>query len=739
MAKKKKTTKRKSSKSEAPAKSPNTFWPIAGAIILFVLAFFLLLGSFNTGGSLPIGLFDGVEWLLGYLAYTAPVIVVVLGIWKIRGDDHKIPLQELASITGYLAATSAWLHVTFSYTAVDASASAGGGVGRLFGNVVLGALDPVPASVLLAVVSFLLLALAFRISLKSVIDWLVGLFRKPDRDEQPEKSLSEKARERGFNLREGVPVEEYPAQTDKPSGKKDPSVRLSTLKNTASQLTPAESHQALTTTSDPNWEFPTVSMLNQKVDKADAGDVTGNADKIRETMRNFNINVEVEGADIGPRVTQFRLRPPHGVRLTKITALEDNLALDLSAQSIRIEAPIAGTSFVGVDVPNKRQATVRLSSVLTSKKWKDIRGPLGFAVGKGISGDPMADDLTKMPHLLVAGQTGSGKSVMINSLLVSLLYRNSPSDLKLILVDPKHVELKTYDNIPHLLTPVITEPEKCISALKWAVAEMERRLKAMAGVDASNIAEYNAAKQEEGMPYIVIVIDELADLMMMAARDVEALIARIAQKARAAGIHLVLATQRPSVNVITGLIKANIPGRVAFTTQSQVDSRTILDQGGAEKLLGSGDMLFLTSDRPKPVRAQGAFIDKSEVIKVTEFLRKQSAPQYDDEVVSQAVQLNGRGGIMIDHSGADAEDEMYKDAVAAVVAEGKASTSMLQRKLRVGYGRAARMIEMMEEQGVVGPADGSRPREVLVSSADEVFNPSVLSGGDVYDDMPDDE
>jgi S-DNA-T family DNA segregation ATPase FtsK/SpoIIIE len=309
---------------------------------------------------------------------------------------------------------------------------------------------------------------------------------------------------------------------------------------------------------------------------------------------------------------------------------------------------------------------------------------------------------------------------MINTILTSLLYRNSPADLKLILVDPKRVELKPYDDIPHLLTPVITEPEKCISALKWATAEMERRYHALSEAGKRNIAEYNDLKQEEGMPYIVIVIDELADLMMMAARDVEALIVRIAQKARAVGIHLVLATQRPSVDVITGLIKANVPGRIAFTTQSQVDSRTIIDQIGAEKLLGSGDMLYLTSEMPKPKRLQGALIDEKETAKVMDFIRMQRPPQYDDEVVSQPVQLNGKGGIVAD-SGMDADDDMWRDAVSVVIENRKASTSLLQRRLRIGYGRAARLIETMEEQGIIGQADGSRPREVLVSSVDEVF------------------
>jgi S-DNA-T family DNA segregation ATPase FtsK/SpoIIIE len=374
-------------------------------------------------------------------------------------------------------------------------------------------------------------------------------------------------------------------------------------------------------------------------------------------------------------------------------------------------------------VPNIKGATVRLSSIFQSREWAELSSPLGFAIGKDIAGKPVVADLGKMPHILIAGQTGSGKSVMINTLLTSLLYRNSPSDLKLILVDPKQVELKPYDDIPHLLTPVITEPEKCISALKWAVAEMERRYRALADVRKRNIDEYNAIKKEEGMPFIVIVIDELADLMMMASRDVESLIVRIAQKSRAVGIHLVIATQRPSVDVITGLIKANIPARISFTTASQVDSRTIIDGVGAEKLLGQGDMLLLTSDMAKPKRIQGAYIDESETSKVTDFVRMQRPPQYDQEIISQPVQINGKGGMSNDYgSSNDVNDEMWRDAVHVVLEARKASTSLLQRRLRIGYGRAARLIETMEEQGIISPADGSRPREVLVSSMDEVFN-----------------
>lgn len=709
MAKKKQTRKKKI--EEQVEQSP--FWPLAGGILLCVLALFLLLGGIGTGGTLPVTMFKGVYWALGWAAYLVPVALVYWGVYKFKSEDHHIPLGKLLSMVGVLVFVSAWLHTALdngqAYIAAG-EISIGGYAGELVGGTVLQALDPLPASIMFLVFATLSVFFAFGISPK-IITGIGSLFRAKEGEESELSRLKTQAEGSGFKLNEGVPVEHH-------AGSK----RFGVLRNTAEKLAPEQNHQALTTASDPNWKFPGIDLLDQKQDKADAGDVSGNAQTIKETFANFNIDVEMEGANVGPRVTQYTMKPPTGVKLTKITALENNLALDLAAHAIRMEAPIPGKKAVGIEVPNVKSATVRLASIFQAGEWTDIKGPLGFAIGKDIAGKPVAADLARMPHLLVAGQTGSGKSVMINTILTSLLYRNSPSDLKLILVDPKQVELKPYDDIPHLLSPVIVEPEKCISALKWAVAEMERRYKALAEDGKRNIAEYNSVKQGEGMPYIVIVIDELADLMMMAARDVEALIVRIAQKARAVGIHLVLATQRPSVDVITGLIKANVPARIAFTTASQVDSRTIIDQMGAEKLLGQGDMLLLTADMPKPKRVQGAFISDSETGKVTDFIRMQRPPQYDDEIISQPVQLNGKGGVVADMSGGmDADDDMFQDAVRCVIEGRKASTSLLQRRLRIGYGRAARLIETMEEQGIVGPADGARPREVLVSSLDEVF------------------
>ena len=719
MAKRKKRSHKKQShkKIDSP-KEPNMFVRIVGSILMILAAIFLLLGGFGTGGSLPVGMFEVVYNVLGRAAYLSPVALTYWGIHKIKSEEHDLRPSKVLSMTSLLLTFSSWWHVAFvSHTPGNTEwvAGHGGGAGELIGGVVLMALDKIPASILF----FVLVILSFCWTFGVPLSVFLKPFKRRERNSDDENMEALKARAEGaheFKLNEGVPVEH--------------SQHRSSLKNTvAAKLAPEENHEALTEARDPNWQFPTTELLIKKQDKADAGDVNGNADIIKDTFENFNIEVEMEGANIGPRVTQFTLKPPAGTKLSKISALDRELSLNLAAQSIRIEAPIPGKRAVGIEVPNIKAATVRMSGVLDDKAWKTLNEPLGFAIGRDIAGQPVVAALNKMPHLLIAGQTGSGKSVMINTLLTSLLYNNSPADLKLILVDPKQVELTPYNDIPHLLTPVITEPEKCISALKWAVSEMERRLRTFAEHHKRNIAEYNNLSDQDSMPYIVIVIDELADLMMMAARDVEALIVRIAQKARAAGIHLVLATQRPSVDVITGLIKANVPARIAFTVASQVDSRTIIDGIGAEKLLGMGDMLFSTSDMPKPKRVQGAFITDEETVKVNDFLRMQRPPQYDDEVVSQPVQLNGKGGIVADNAhNADSDDDMFRDAVRVVFENRKASTSLLQRRLRIGYGRASRLIDEMEEQGIVGSADGSKPRDVLITSMEDVFgHPSAVS------------
>jgi S-DNA-T family DNA segregation ATPase FtsK/SpoIIIE len=582
----------------------------------------------------------------------------------------------------------------------------------------LSLLDTKTSGLVLLVLAFITSLFVLRISPLSVFRSLASLFR---REQFSSDDNNRAVAERAAALdQKSSPIGELKMNEGVPT-LASMKARGGSLKNSFEKNPQEEQQSALTIASDPNWKSPSLDLLEKKQSPADAGDVKHNAQVIKDTLGEFSIDVDMEGANIGPKVTQYTLKPPAGVKLTRITQLETNISLNLAASAIRIEAPIPGQRAVGIEVPNVKAADVRLYGVLNSSNWQKAGSPLSFAIGRDIAGEPTLGELDKMPHLLIAGATGSGKSVMINTLLSSLLYRNSPSDLKLILVDPKQVELTPYNDIPHLLTPVIIEPEKCISALKWAVNEMERRYSLLAEEKVRNIKSYNDLKKQdgEGMPYIVIVIDELADLMMLAARDVEALIVRLAQKARAVGIHLVLATQRPSVDVITGLIKANVPARIAFTVASQVDSRTILDQMGAEKLLGRGDMLLLTPEFNKPKRIQGAFVGDDEVVKVTDHLRAQRPPEYDPEIVAQPVQLNGKGGVVMDFDGGG-DDDMYKDAVRVVCESGKASASLLQRRLRVGYARAARLIETMEEQGIVGPADGARPRDVLISSPDDL-------------------
>ena len=446
----------------------------------------------------------------------------------------------------------------------------------------------------------------------------------------------------------------------------------------------------------------------------------------------------MEAANIGPRVTQYTLVPQSGVKLSRIENLSDNIALNLAAEAIRVEAPIPGKRAVGIEIPNLKSADVRLYSVLDSKEWKNSHDPLTFAIGKDISGHPVVGNLAKMPHLLIAGQTGSGKSVMMNALLTSLLYRHSPSELKLIMVDPKVVEMTAYEDIPHLLTPIINDSEKALSALRWAVNEMERRYRVLADEKIKEIKSYNKhviSKNEkikkntpegeepkllEPLPYIVIVVDELADLMMAASKDVEAMIVRIAQKARAVGIHLVLATQKPVVSVVTGLIKGNVPSRIAFKVAANGDSRTILDRGGAEKLLGYGDMLFYMNGASNLKRVQGAWVTDEEVLRVTNFIRSQGPPQYNDEVISQPVQTPSSMGGLVMNGGSSSIDETFETAVKIVIEARKASTSYLQRRLGIGYSRAAKLIDDMEDKGIVGPPNGSKPREVLVSSYEEI-------------------
>ena len=470
-----------------------------------------------------------------------------------------------------------------------------------------------------------------------------------------------------------------------------------------------------------NYVPPPLELLEKDKGKPNIGDMKGNTNIIQRTLLNFGIPVEMDEVTVGPTVTRYALKPAQGVKLSRIVGLQNDLALALAAHPIRIEAPIPGKSLVGVEIPNKVKSTVGLATLLADDKFQNSPKPLTVALGRGLSGKAVFGNLAKMPHALIAGTTGSGKSVTIHSIITSLLYRNGPDDMKLIMVDPKRVELTLYNKIPHLLTDVITDPKKTIFALKWAAKEMDRRYDVLQAESVRDIESYHStvyAKAKEGeaerMPYIVIIIDELADIMQAYPRELESAIVRLAQMSRAVGIHLILSTQRPSVNVITGLIKANIPTRVALQVSSQIDSRTILDQGGAEKLLGAGDMLYASGEMSQPERLQSAFISEDEVKRVVSYLRD----AYMDEIPEQII-LTGNiekgGGLFSDslEGGSGGDDDLYEEARETVIRDQKASTSYLQRKLGVGYARAAKLIDMLEDHGVVSAGNGAKPREVL--------------------------
>ncbi len=474
------------------------------------------------------------------------------------------------------------------------------------------------------------------------------------------------------------------------------------------------------------YNFPKMDLLTintkAKLKSEDKKDLLGNAQKLEEILGNFGVKAKVLQVTKGPSVTRFELQPSPGVKVSKVVNLQDDIALGLAANGVRMEAPIPGKSAIGIEVPNQKQTPVLLREVLDSKEFLNSEKKLAFSLGKDITGNSIVGDLSRMPHMLIAGATGSGKSVCINTLIISLLYKYSPSDVKLLMVDPKVVELSVYNGIPHLLIPVVTDPKKAAGALNWAVNEMNRRYNLFSEMKSKNIESYNSLFDkgtiEEKLPYIVIIVDELADLMMTCPNDVEDYICRLAQKARAAGMHLIIATQRPSVDVITGVIKANIPSRISFAVSSGIDSRTILDQSGAEKLLGRGDMLYYPIGENKPLRVQGAFISEEEVENVVEYIKLDDvAVEYENSIIEH---INNEASNEVS-SNTEEGDELLSEAIETVIEYQQASTSFLQRKLRVGFNRASRIMEELEEKGIISSKDGSKPRQVLVSK-ENVYN-----------------
>ncbi len=735
MAKRK---RRKSNNSGSQHSLPSGFWAQVWALILIAISILFMVAWFGAGGPVLEWVHNAALSFIGFAVYIIPLLFIYIAVEIFRSEDNRLPF-----VTKFAAATIiVWFSALFGLLKNKNGQSDGGFVGDTINGGILKLVDSNVAAFIYVLLVFVTFLFILRVSPFSVIKKLWEMMRRDNSENEANVKVmrnaaildNPKSTVGELKMNAGVPFVE---SGDSAKGQS----RFAGLKSNMVRDKVSEDRVALMTVSDPNWKAPSLDLLENKQAPADPGSVQQNAKIIQDTLAEFDIEINMEGVNVGPRVTQYMLLPAKGVRLDRIVQLEKNLSLALGASSLRIEAPIPGKKAVGIEVPNRRGADVRLYSMLNSQEWKKSTEPLSFAIGRDITGEIILGELNDMPHLLIAGQTKAGKSVMINTLLTSLLYHNSPSDMKLILVDPKRVEMVSYHDIPHLLTPVIVEPEKTISALKWCAQEMERRYMLLSENRAKNIQEYNATIKSKGrkitiadekghaqqhengaMPYIVIVIDELSDLKQAAPKDLESLIVRLAQKGRAAGLHLVIATQSPRKDVITGLIKANVPAKIAFSVSNQLESRIILDQNGAEKLLGHGDMLLSTTSVAGVRRVQGALVTNTEVDRVMNYLRMQSPPQYNDEVVSQPVQLNGKGGVVMDF-GSDTGDSRYDDAVKLVIESGKASATFLQLHLRIGYARAARIIALMEERGIIGPADGARPREVLVSSLDEIGQP----------------
>ncbi len=692
-------------------------WSVAIGCIAFGLI--LALGTFGLAGYAGDAVFAFTFGEVGVAAFLVPVLLIGAGLGLALQESFVSPVT-IAGLTLIVVSTLTFLGIV--------SAVLGGAAGvfiasvateyfGLWGTIIL-LLALVSVGLIIAV-DIVVLAQAISVIFSSVTTTL----KKP----VPLPSIKRGAKSDEEDTEEDDDEAEEDSEEEAVVPEREPTITMFDQ--------PREGKAAAAAIPDFDGEYhaPPLSLLSEDKGKPGVGDIKANANIIKRTFQNFGISVEMDEVSVGPTVTRYAIKPAEGVRLNKIISLQNNLELALAAHPVRIEAPIPGKSLVGIEVPNASKATVGLGGVIGAPEWSASKKPLLAAVGRDITGTPHYVNVAKMPHGLIAGATGSGKSVAIHAVIASLLYRNGPNQMRFIMVDPKRVELTLYNGIPHLLTPVITDPKKSILALKWAAKEMDRRYNILEGEQVRDIESYHntifepakkkgAKDMPEAMPYIVIVIDELADIMQTYPRELEAGIVRLAQMSRAVGIHLILSTQRPSVNVITGLIKANVPTRMALQVASQIDSRTIIDGSGAELLLGAGDMLYQSADMQKPVRLQTAYISEGEVKKVAEYIKKHNAGALD------ALDLGG-GASGTGHEpndamsmsvnfddGDDGDDDLYEDAKAAVSEAGRASTSYLQRKLRIGYSRAARLMDILEAKGVIGPADGSRPREVLGSA-----------------------
>ncbi|TSC61251.1 MAG: putative cell division FtsK/SpoIIIE [Parcubacteria group bacterium Gr01-1014_107] len=686
------------------------------AVVFFVLTIFLLMAYFNKSGEAGEATVSLLLPVLGWGYFILPILLTILGVSFLTSVKKSFAIpQIIGGLLFFLAGLSL----------LDLVASGKGGyIGLVITKPIISLFDQtlsvILVSSLLLISSLVIFDSALRLGfLLNLLARVKDLISK----RTPAVSVEEgviKVSGASDDYENKIEEEKDEKKASKETLEKTPSKEVRKTEELPINLSKISLGGRV-------YKPPPLELLSRDQGKPGVGDIKANANIIKRTLQNFGISVEMDEITIGPTVTRYALKPAEGVKLSRIVGLQNDLALALAAHPLRIEAPIPGKSLVGIEIPNNIKTTVGLGSLLAEEEFQKSSRPLLLTLGRAISGKPHFDDLSKMPHLLIAGATGSGKSVLIHAIITSLLYKNSPENLKFILIDPKRVELTLYNRIPHLLTPVLTDPKKAILALKWAAKEMDRRYDILESEKVRDISSYHKNRVEpelkkrrekkdieeefpESMPYIAIVLDELADIMSTYPRELEASIVRLAQMSRAVGIHLILSTQRPSVNIITGLIKANISTRIALQVVSQVDSRTILDMGGAEKLLGAGDMLYLSGEMSKPQRFQAAFISETEVKDIVKYLTEHYR-ESEDLVDFTSKNLSSQWSSEVDNI----DDELYKEARELVTKAGKASTSYLQRRLRVGYARAARLIDMLEERGVVGPGEGAKPREVIES------------------------
>ena len=688
------------------------------AILAAAAAVFFMLAWFDFAGKMGGALFIWLLALFGAGYVLVPILFALLATVLFRSlESEKIGTMKIVGAGIFFFSGLAFVETLFP--------GKGGLIGKLFSAPLVYAVDTIATIVALLSLIVISLLIAFDAHPQHAFPTLLRMIRK---ESDEEEHILEEEEEAAIEVEtaRAEEEEEVEEEVEKPEPKKAGGIFTFGSDNNDE---PAVFNFAAG--GEGAYTPPPLSLLKKDSGKPSVGDVKASANTIKRTLQNFGINVEMDEVSIGPTVTRYAIKPAEGVRLAKIMSLQSNLELALAATPIRIEAPIPGKALVGIEVPNTTKSTLGLATLFSDKEFQNSDKPLLVALGRDITGKPHYTNIAKMPHLLIAGTTGAGKSVTVHDLIVSLLYRRGPRELRLVMIDPKRVELTLYNEIPHLLTPVITDAKKAILALKWLAQEMDRRYDILEAEKVRDIDSYhkniydpaqNKKKDNddeddknapEPMPYIVTFIDELSDLMQAYPRELEAAIVRLAQMSRAVGIHLILSTQRPSVQVITGLIKANIPARLALKVSSQIDSRTILDMGGAEKLIGAGDMLYLSGEMSKPRRIQAPYVSEDEVKAIVKYLVDSHSDELPDEIdLTEVNHENSIFSATVGSNGAD-EDDLYEDAKNVIIEAGKGSTSFLQRKLRVGYARAARLMDMLEERGVVGPPDGSKPREVL--------------------------